>query len=173
MSAKGRSPGFAAELDRYPDDDLTVILLSHSSSSVTQDPVAEAIAAIVFGHRVTVSNVRVAVLPESVLLSYEGHYQFGPDFFAPDTKFRLIAQPRYLLLQLANDSRKLPLGWCCHWAFWPRLLFFFSCGRRAWCGVRPLMQSAAAGPSVAASVHVDRLAASHVGCWRPPPACAA
>jgi hypothetical protein len=81
MSAKGRSPGFAAKLDRYPDDDLTVILLSNSSSGVTQDPVAEAIAAIVFGHRVTVSNVRAAVLPDSVLLSYEGHYQFGPDFF--------------------------------------------------------------------------------------------
>jgi CubicO group peptidase (beta-lactamase class C family) len=107
MSAKGRSPGFAAELDRYPDDDLTVILLSNNYSTVIQDPVAEAIAAIVFGQRVTVPNVRAAVLPQSILLSYEGHYQFGPDFFDPNAKFRLIAQPRYLLLQLANDSRPL------------------------------------------------------------------
>ena len=73
----------------------------------TQDPVAQAIAAIVFGQRVTIPNVRAAVLPQSILLSYEGHYQFGPDFFDPDAKFRLIAQPRYLLLQLANDSRPL------------------------------------------------------------------
>jgi hypothetical protein len=107
MSAKGRSPGFAAELDRYPDDDLTVILLSNSYSTVTQDPVAEAIAAIVFGQRVTIPNVRAAVLPESILLSYEGHYQFGPDFFDPDAKFRLIARPDYLLMQLASDSRPL------------------------------------------------------------------
>jgi hypothetical protein len=28
-------------------------------------------------------------------------------FSTPDAKFRLIAQPRYLLLQLANDSRPL------------------------------------------------------------------
>lgn len=39
-----------------------------------------------------------------ILLSYEGHYQFGPDFFAPDAQFRLIAQPRYLLLQLATTA---------------------------------------------------------------------
>jgi CubicO group peptidase (beta-lactamase class C family) len=107
LSAKGRSPGFAAELDRYLDDDLTVILLSNSYSTVTQDPIAEAIAAIVFGQRVTVPNVRAAVLPQSVLLSYEGHYQFGPDFFAPDEKFRLIAQPSYVLLQLENESQPL------------------------------------------------------------------
>jgi len=49
----------------------------------TQDPVAQAIAAIVFGQRVTIPNVRAAVLPQSILLSYEGHYQFGPDFFDP------------------------------------------------------------------------------------------
>lgn len=107
MSAKGRSPGFVAELDRYPDDDLTVILLSNNYSTVTQDPVAQAIAAIVFGQKVTVPNVRAAVLPQSTLLSYEGHYQFGPDFFDPDAKFQLIAQPGYLLLQLANDRRPL------------------------------------------------------------------
>jgi hypothetical protein len=107
MSAKGRSPGFAAELDRYPDDDVTVILLSNSYGSVTQDPIAEAIAAIAFGQRVTVPNVRAAVLPQSILSSYEGHYQFGPDFFDPDEKFRLIARPNYVLLQLANESQPL------------------------------------------------------------------
>jgi CubicO group peptidase (beta-lactamase class C family) len=107
MSAKGRSPGFAAELDSYPDDDLTVILLSNSYSSVTQDPMAGAIAAIVFGQSVTVPHMRAAVLPQSVLLAYEGHYQFGPDFFTPDEKFRLIAQPRYLLLQLETESQPL------------------------------------------------------------------
>jgi hypothetical protein len=40
-------------------------------------------------------------------LSYEGHYQFGPDFFTPDEKFRLIAQPSYVLLQLENESQPL------------------------------------------------------------------
>jgi CubicO group peptidase (beta-lactamase class C family) len=30
MAAKGHSPGFTAELDRFPDDDVTIILLSNS-----------------------------------------------------------------------------------------------------------------------------------------------
>jgi hypothetical protein len=81
--------------------------LSNNYSTVTQDPIAEAIAAIVFDQKVTVPNVRAAALPQSILLSYEGHYQFGPDFFDPDAKFQLIAQPRYLLMQLASDGRPL------------------------------------------------------------------
>jgi hypothetical protein len=107
MSAKGRSPGFVAELDRYPDGDLTVILLSNSYSTVTQDPIAQAIAAIMFGQQPAVPNMRAAALPQSTLLSYEGHYQFGPDFFTPDEKFRLVAQPHYLLMQFADASQSL------------------------------------------------------------------
>src|SRR5262249_45642031 len=49
MSAKGRSPGFTGELDRFVDDDVTIVLVSNSYSSVTQDPIAEALAATVFG----------------------------------------------------------------------------------------------------------------------------
>lgn len=30
MSSNGRSPGFTAELDRYPDDDVTIVVLSNS-----------------------------------------------------------------------------------------------------------------------------------------------
>lgn len=107
MAALGRGNGFVAELDRYPDDDLTVIVLSNNYSTVTQKPIVEAIAAIVFGQDVTVPKMHAVDLPQSVLLSYEGQYQFGKDFFAPDAKFRLIAQPRFLLMQLANDSRPL------------------------------------------------------------------
>ncbi len=43
--------------------------------------------------------------------------------------------------------RKLLPSWCCLWAFWRRLSSFFLCGRRAWCAVTPLMQSAVVGPS--------------------------
>ena len=51
MSAQGRSPGFTAELDRFVDDDVTVIVLSNSSSTVSQSPIAEGLAAIVFGQQ--------------------------------------------------------------------------------------------------------------------------
>jgi hypothetical protein len=31
--------------------------------------------------------VRAAVLPQSILLSHESHYQFGPDYFDSDENF--------------------------------------------------------------------------------------
>lgn len=104
MSAKGRSPGFTAELDRFPDDDLTIILLSNSYSSVSQDPIAEALAAIVFGQLPAPPSMHLVNVPQSVLAPYAGQYQFGPDYFAPDAKFTLSLEPGYLLLQL-GDSR--------------------------------------------------------------------
>ena len=111
MAAKGRSPGFTAELDRYPDDDLTVIVLSNSYSSVAQDPVVAAIAAIAFGERATIPNVRAVIMPQSTLSSYEGHYQFGSNFFSPNERFQLVAKPGYLLMQFADREQPLiPLG---------------------------------------------------------------
>jgi CubicO group peptidase (beta-lactamase class C family) len=104
MSAKGRSPGFTAELDRFPDDDLTIILLSNSYSTVLQDPIAEALAAIVFGQRPVPPSMHRVDVPPSVLASYAGEYQYGPDYFAPDAKFELSVEPGYLLLRL-GDSR--------------------------------------------------------------------
>ena len=49
MAAKGHSPGFTAELDRYPDYDVTIILLGNSYGIASQDPIREGVAAIVFG----------------------------------------------------------------------------------------------------------------------------
>jgi CubicO group peptidase (beta-lactamase class C family) len=106
MSAKGRSPGFTAELDRFTDDDLTIILLSNSYSTVTQDPIAEALAAIIFGQRPVPPSMHADV-PQSVLASYAGEYQYGPDFFTPKAKFTLSPEHGYLVLQLGKDRTPL------------------------------------------------------------------
>jgi CubicO group peptidase (beta-lactamase class C family) len=102
MSGKGRSPGFTAELDRFPDDDVTIILLSNSYSTVAQDPLAEAVAAIVFGQQPPPSNLHAITLSHAKLSSYEGEYQYGPEYFAPNAKFTLTAEPGYLLLELGD-----------------------------------------------------------------------
>jgi CubicO group peptidase (beta-lactamase class C family) len=103
ISGKGRSPGFAAELDCFPDDDITIILLTNSYSTVSQDPIAEALAAIVFGqeppppptmHPVTIS--------QPALAAYAGMYQYGPEYFDPNAKFTLTAEPGYLLMELGD-----------------------------------------------------------------------
>lgn len=99
MAGKGRSPGFAAELGRYPDDDVTIILLSNSYSSVSQNPITGALAAIVFGQQPAPPAVHAAAIPQSTLASYAGLYQYGPDYFDPNAKFTLTAEPGYLLLE--------------------------------------------------------------------------
>ena len=100
MSGKGRSPGFTAELDRFLDDDITIILLTNSYATVSQDPIAEALAAIVFGQEPSPPrDMHAITIPQSTLASYAGMYQYGPEYFVPNAKFTLTAKPGYLLLE--------------------------------------------------------------------------
>jgi CubicO group peptidase (beta-lactamase class C family) len=103
MSSNGRSPGFTAALDHYPDDDVTIIVLSNSYATVSQDPVIEAIAAIVFGQQPPPPpEMRAAAIPQSTLAAYAGQYQYGPEYFVPNAKFAVTDEPGYLLLQLGD-----------------------------------------------------------------------
>ncbi len=108
MAAKGHSPGFTAELDRYPDDDVTIVLLSNSYGTASQDPIAEGLAAIVFGQQTPPpASVHPVAIPQSVLASYTGQYQFGPDYFTPNAKFTLAAKPGFLLMQVGDHHAPL------------------------------------------------------------------
>lgn len=104
MAGKGRAPGFTAELDRFPDDDVTIILLSNSYSTVSQDPIAEALAAIVFGLQPAPVAVHPVAIQRSTLAACAGTYQYGPDYFVPNAKFTLTPEEGFLLLEL-GDSR--------------------------------------------------------------------
>jgi len=39
VASNGRSPGFLSSLEYYPENDLTVIVLSNSYSPVSQSPI--------------------------------------------------------------------------------------------------------------------------------------
>ena len=108
MAAKGHSPGFTAELDRFPDDDVTIILLSNSYGTASQDPIAEGLAAIVFSQKAPAPTaLRAVTIPESVLASYAGQYQYGADYFVPNAKFTLTAKPGFLLMQVGDQHAPL------------------------------------------------------------------
>ena len=108
MSGKGRSPGFTAELDYFPDDGVTIIVLSNSYSSVAQDPIAAAIAAIVFGNDPPKPPaLSLAPLPQSELASYAGDYQYGPEYFDPNAKFTLRPHSGSLVLQISEIQSPL------------------------------------------------------------------
>jgi CubicO group peptidase (beta-lactamase class C family) len=103
MAAKGHSPGFTAELDRYPDDDVTIILLNNSYGTASQDPIATGLAAIVFGQQTPPSTaIQPVTIPPSVFESYAGQYQFGADYFTPNAKFTLTAKSGFLLMQVGE-----------------------------------------------------------------------
>ena len=103
MSSNGRSPGFTAQLDRFPDDDVTVIVLSNSYATVSQDPVAPGLAAIAFGEQPDKPPIlRAVALPQASLARYAGQYQYGPDYFVPNGKVTLTVESGALLLELGN-----------------------------------------------------------------------
>ncbi len=103
MSSNGRSPGFTAQLDRFPDDDATVIVLSNSYATVSQDPIAAALGAIVLGEQPEKPPaLRAIKIPQPELASYAGQYQFGPDYFAPNGKCTLTSDGAALLLELGS-----------------------------------------------------------------------
>jgi CubicO group peptidase (beta-lactamase class C family) len=108
MAAKGHSPGFTAELDRFPDDDVTIILLSNSYGTASQHPITHALAAIVFGQKAPPPTpLRAVAIPQTLLGSYAGQYQYGPDYFDPNAKFTLTAKARFLLMEIGD--RHAPL----------------------------------------------------------------
>ena len=108
MAGKGHSPGFAAEIDDYYDDGLVIIILSNSTSTVTQGPIIGALAAIVFGdNSVKPPALSLAPLPQAELTAYAGDYQYGPDFFNPNEKFTLRAQSGSLVLHTPQIEQPL------------------------------------------------------------------
>jgi CubicO group peptidase (beta-lactamase class C family) len=108
LAAKGHGPGFTAELDRFPDDDVAIIVLSNSYETASQHPITDALAAIVFGQQLPPTTpMRTAAIPESLLASYAGQYQYGQDYFDPNAKFTLTAEAGYLLMKIGDRQASL------------------------------------------------------------------
>ncbi len=88
----GRSPGWTAQVDHYPKEEVSVIVLSNLYISVTT-PVARAVGAMYFGLPVesmpSLSPLKLA--PESIA-PLLGTYQFGPDYYLPNARIRIVAR---------------------------------------------------------------------------------
>ena len=108
LAARGHGPGFTAELGRYPDDDVTIITLCNSYGTASQKPLSEVLEAIVFGQEVSPVPAQHAVsVPKTLLASYAGQYQFGPDYFDANAKFTLAPKDGFLLMEIGD--RHTPL----------------------------------------------------------------
>lgn len=96
-SSNGRSPGFTSSLERFPDDDACIIVLSNSYAPTSQSPIAEDLSAILFGQAYS-PPPRRATLDESALAAQLGSYKFGPDFFRPNTTVKMVRDGDHLLM---------------------------------------------------------------------------
>jgi CubicO group peptidase (beta-lactamase class C family) len=76
----GGIEGFNTQLTYYPDDKLTVVVLSNQNTGATGD-IASKLAALVHGEKVVLAGERkeVAVSP-AILQTYVGTYELAPGF---------------------------------------------------------------------------------------------
>jgi CubicO group peptidase (beta-lactamase class C family) len=93
----GEMDGFTADIKRYPDDGVCIIVLSNCDYLYVLQPnvtkITKGLAAIIFGEKYELPKKRIAVNPE-IYDQYVGKYKFKEDFFLTVTKEnnKLISQ---------------------------------------------------------------------------------
>jgi CubicO group peptidase (beta-lactamase class C family) len=94
----GRSPGFAAAVSYFPDEDLAIVVLSNTYSLVTTQA-ADAIAAMALGAPYAVPQIDDVPLPPETAKRWLGTYQFGERAPVPRMKMRVTEQDGRLTLE--------------------------------------------------------------------------
>ena len=83
LTSTVRAPGLGASFERFPVEDVCVVLLSNVMESLTHST-ADELADIARGGAHTPVAPRTSVLvPDDVLNRYVGRYEFSSDFFSP------------------------------------------------------------------------------------------
>ena len=99
----GGIDGFTTDMENYPDDRLTVIVLSNIATRAS-DEIARKLADLAFGKPVILISERKEVPADGKILArYVGHYQIAPNFALDITR-----EGDKLYLQATNQS-KVPL----------------------------------------------------------------
>ena len=109
----GGSPGFSAEMFRFIDDDLCVIVLANNYST-TSRLIARDLSAIALGEKYEIPELtKVSKIDSTILESYVGTYEFGSDFFFPGTKIiinqeggQLVSKSRTKLVLIPQSNVK-------------------------------------------------------------------
>ncbi len=100
----GRSPGFTSALQRYVEDDTCIVVLGNNYAP-TASLIADDLAAMVFGDKYTIPDVRRPVpLPPATLDTYTGRYEGGKDFFLPGVILTVEKQQGQLILRWSTGA---------------------------------------------------------------------
>ncbi len=79
----GRSPGFSSYLGYYPEEDLTIVVLSNLYNSITTS-IGSDLAAIVFGEEYDLPRLSAERLSAQASAGVVGRFQYGDDFYNPN-----------------------------------------------------------------------------------------
>lgn len=79
----GRSPGFSSYLGYYPDDSVTIIVLSNLYNSIATS-IGTDLAAMVFGLPYQVPRLSTEPLSPGAAAGVPGRFQYGSDFYNAD-----------------------------------------------------------------------------------------
>jgi CubicO group peptidase (beta-lactamase class C family) len=114
IAINGRSPGFSSNLERFPESDTYVVLLSNFYSSITQN-MASDLGAIAHGEARQPQLPPVGVkVPIKLLDEYVGKYKFGEDYqFSPVKDVEIIRRGEWIAVVAGGGggtSYLLPRG---------------------------------------------------------------
>lgn len=103
----GRSPGFNAEMQRYTDDDVCIIVLANTYIPTASVMVTD-LAKMAFGEKYEIPKLVKPPRPDAKTLAlYAGRYQFGPDFFVPRGAYRIESSNGQLLIRAPGADATL------------------------------------------------------------------
>ena len=98
MTINTRAPGVEAGIERYPDDDVCVVLLTNVFSSLSHSA-ADDLAAVALGDdRISPAPRARVVVPADKLSGYFGRYQLGTDFISGRTIVEVSRTPTGIAL---------------------------------------------------------------------------
>ena len=122
----GRSPGFSAEILRFIDDDVCIIVLSNNYAP-TASTIATDLARITFGEPYESPKFHAGVrVKPAILQSYVGRYQFGDDFLRPNAVYDIALENDNLTARSAGGASVLvpqSNAEFFHRPFWSWLIF--------------------------------------------------
>jgi len=132
VTINGRSPGFASYLDRFLDDDASLIILSNNYAPVPH-LIAKDLGAILFGERYEQpGDLKPVRLPPEGLDRLSGRYKFGTDFYRPGAEVLVEREGDHLVLAWTATYRSPLLALSptefLDRSFWARISFDLDTG---------------------------------------------
>jgi CubicO group peptidase (beta-lactamase class C family) len=123
----GRSPGYTSYLERYPDDDACIVILSNNYAPVPHVAI-DGLRAILFGESYMTLVMDKEFKPDQASMkTFEGRYRFGQDFYRPSAEVEVRMEDGDLAIAWSESyiSALRPLARAAFLdrVFWATILF--------------------------------------------------